>query len=113
MHVTCAGTRAQVRALKQQANALADEAASQKFNVQSAQQEGDNLRGLIVEVGIGLSTADACRIISQLEGFCMQCKLQGPHQCCPDCLLQSSTVCHLLPILPADNGHNCQLQYIG
>jgi hypothetical protein len=43
-------TCAQVRALKQQANALADEAASEKFNVQSAQQEGDNLRGLIVEV---------------------------------------------------------------
>ncbi|BDA42068.1 probable kinetochore protein nuf2 [Coccomyxa sp. Obi] len=40
---------AEVRALKQQANALADNAAEVKFSLQSAQQEGDELRGLIVE----------------------------------------------------------------
>lgn len=40
----------QARALKQQANALADKAAEVKFSLQSAQQEGDELRGLIVEV---------------------------------------------------------------
>ncbi len=44
------GACGQARALKQQANALADSAAEVKFGLQTAQQEGDELRGLIVEV---------------------------------------------------------------
>ena len=41
----------QVRAMKQQANALADAAAAEKYKLVQAKQEGDSLRCQIVEVG--------------------------------------------------------------
>lgn len=46
----------QVRALKQQNNALADEASNAKFKLVDAQQEQLKLKGQIVEV----SLAQAC-----------------------------------------------------
>ena len=47
----------QVRAMKQQANALADAAAAEKYKLVQAKQEGDSLRCQIVEVGWGTAAS--------------------------------------------------------
>lgn len=65
----------QVRSLKQQNNALADEASNAKFKLVDAQQEQLKLKGQIVEVA---GTSFASESMTQYLCFCV-CKLRTAH----------------------------------
>lgn len=91
-----------MRTLKQQNNALADEAASAKFKLVDAQQEQLKLKGQIVEVRV----LHVCHLLLQIQEYCVspllakcQCCVSPPLskcQCCVSPLLAKCQCCGCL-----------------
>jgi hypothetical protein len=72
------GLHSEVKALKAQANQLADQAAQEKFELMNAQQENERLQSQIVQVQSQAAVADRARGRAPAARSLLPCLQPGP-----------------------------------